>query len=160
MYSLHVVPHLKHSAALKTYDNAVMDCVESLLSGSFSDSKWLLASLSTKMGGLGLRSTEKHSPAAFLSSQIACRELCKEVDPHYRTDQEHTHNDFTLALSDYNTKVKPDQQIEENVDMCPHQQTLSHAIDCNTLETIREASTNNVHYQAHINHTTASGAGS
>ena len=79
---------------------------------------------------------------------------------YYRTDQEHTHNDFSLALIDFNTKVKPDQQIEENVDTCPRQQTLSHAIDSNTLETIHEASRNNVHFQAHINHTTASGAGS
>ena len=58
VYSLRVVPHQNHIAALKRYDNAVRDCVESFLCCSFSDNEWSLASLSTKMGGLGLRSVE------------------------------------------------------------------------------------------------------
>ena len=66
VYSLRVVPHFKHSKALRNFDNAVRDCIESFLCCSFTDSEWALARLSTKMGGLGLRNTELHSPAAFI----------------------------------------------------------------------------------------------
>ena len=65
VYSVRVVPHRKHNTALRCFDNAVRDCFESFLSCSFSDSEWSLATLSTKMGSIGLRSTENHSAAAF-----------------------------------------------------------------------------------------------
>ena len=68
VYSLRVVPHRKHGTALHNFDSAVQGCIESFLCCSYSESKWSLASLSTKMVGLGIRNTEHHSPAAFLSS--------------------------------------------------------------------------------------------
>ena len=58
VYSLRVVPHQKHLSALCSYDSAVRDCIESFLCSSFSDEEWSLARLSTRMGGLGLRSVE------------------------------------------------------------------------------------------------------
>ena len=62
VYSLRVVPHRKQVAALHHYDSAVRDCVEAFMCCSFSDTEWSLAQLSTKMGGLGLRSTEHTVP--------------------------------------------------------------------------------------------------
>ena len=38
VFSLRVVPHQHHKAALHNFDNAVRDCIESFLSCSFSDS--------------------------------------------------------------------------------------------------------------------------
>ena len=48
-------------------------------------------------------------------------------------------------------------RLEEN--SFPRQQDLSHLIDMHTLESIRNHNNNNKYFQAHINHTTASGAG-
>ena len=42
----------------------------------------------------------------------------------------------------------------------PRQQTLSHAMDICTMDTIREGRLNDDHFQAHLNLTTSSGAGS
>ena len=42
VFSLRVVPHRKHSAALRSFDNAVRDCIESFICCSFSDSEWSL----------------------------------------------------------------------------------------------------------------------
>ena len=67
VYSLRVVPHKSHIKALENYDNAVRDCFDSFMCCSLSDEEWSLARLSTKMGGLGLRSSAEHSPAAFIS---------------------------------------------------------------------------------------------
>ena len=160
VYSLRVVPHRKHLQALKSYDCAVRDCVELFMCCSFSDTEWSLACLSTKMGGLGLRSTKQHSPAAFLSSQLSCRELCKSLDPHYTQDQVDTLENINAALIDYNNKVNQDQKLEVISEPPPRQQALSQAIDDHTLSEVKEVKENDIYFQAHINLTTASGAGS
>ena len=79
VYSLRVVPHHKHKKALQDFDSAIRDCIELFLCCSFTDPEWSLANLSTKMGGLGLRSSEHHSPAAYISSQVAWQDICKNL---------------------------------------------------------------------------------
>ena len=112
------------------------------------------------MGGLGIRNTEHHSPAAFISSQAACRELCSKLDPNYTWDLTDRQSDSYTAIEDFNTRVKPDDQLQPDDDIRPRQQMLSRAIDSFTLDGIREGRRNDVHFQAHLNLTTASGAGS
>ena len=160
VFSLRVVPHGKHTSALHCFDDAVRDCFESFLCCSFSDSEWSLASLSTKMGGLGLRNVEQHSAAAFLSSQAACHELCSKLDPNYKWDPTNSETDSFKALIDINSKVSPEAHLLVNAENHPRQQVLSHAIDSCTLGKLRDAAANDTRYQAHLNLTTASGAGS
>ena len=50
--------------------------------------------------------------------------------------------------------------LQGDSDSCPRQQVLSQNIDNYTLENIRNENQNIVHLQAHLNLTTASGAGS
>ena len=160
VFSLRVVPHQKHSKALHCFDDTVRDCIESFLCCSFSESEWSLANLSTKMGGLGLRNTALHSSAAFLSSQAACRELCLKLDHKYENNPIDPLSTSYTALMDYNTKVTADDQLQANIESYPRQQILSQNIDKCSMKNIRMSATNNVHFQAHLNHTTASGAGS
>ena len=160
VFSLRVVPHRKHSDALRDFDCAVRDCIESFLCCSFSDSEWSLASLSTKMGGLGVRNTEQHSSAAFLASQSACKDLCKKLDPSYVTNPVNQWTDCHSAIADYNTKVALPDVLNINAESCPRQQVLSHNIDRNTLKSLKEGEASNKYLKAHLNLTTASGAGS
>ena len=160
VYSLRVVPHHKHTAALENFDNAVRDCVESFLSCSITDSEWSLANLSTKMGGLGLQSVEKHSSAAFLASRIACRELCSRLDTKYVWDITTPSSDCYKALNDYNAKVDQSSILQTTGESIPRQQTLSQAIDSRVLATLKERSKHNTYFLAHLNLTTTSGAGS
>ena len=160
VYSLRVTPHKAHATALHSYDSAVRDCVESFMCCSFSDGEWSLARLSTKMGGLGLRSCKQHSPAAFLSSQLACHDLCRELDPHYTKEHHSTKANILSAIVDFNSNVTQDQRLEGNIiNGNPRQQALSQEIDRHNLVKIREEASNNVRFQAHLNHTSASGAG-
>ena len=112
------------------------------------------------MGGLGLRSAAHHSPVAFFSSQAACKELCYKLDPHYSWDPRSQQNDSYVALRDLNARVSPDKQLQPDVALSPRQQTLSEAIDIHTLDKIKEENQRNVHYMAHLNLTSASGASS
>ena len=160
VYSMRVVPHRKHNTALRCFDNAVRDCFESFLSCSFSDSEWSLATLSTKMGGVGLRSTENHSAAAFLSSQLACQELCLKLDHKYKCDLRDRESNAYHALADYNDQVNINHQLTDDLIVAPRQQVLSQKIDSHTLDSIKNTATNNIYFKAHLNLTTASGAGS
>ena len=160
VYSLRVVPHQKHSSALHNFDTAIQDCVESSLNCYFSESEWTLATLSTRMGGLGLRSTELHSPAAYLASQVACHELCSQLDENFIWDPNNDQTDTFTALTEFNHRVKPDKQIQSFSEPNPRQQDLSKAIDELTLSTLKDSKINDKHYQAHLNLISASGAGS
>ena len=112
------------------------------------------------MGGLGLRNAELHSSAAFLSSQASCHELCNKLDSNHTWNPNDESSDCYAALMDYNNKVQPDNKLQLSEDPCPRQQLLSKFIDDQLLDTIREESSTNTHFQAHLNLTTASGAGS
>ena len=125
VYSLRVVPHYKHRAALISFHNAVRECIESFLSCTFTDLEWSLASLSTRMGGLGLRSTELHSSGAFLASQAACHELCAKVDPNYSWDPHNPSLEIQTALDDYNIKVNIENQVQTTNNNIALQQILS-----------------------------------
>ena len=78
---------------LREFDTAVRDCVEMFLGCSFDEGEWTLATLSTKLGGLGLRSTEHHSPAAYVASQAACHELCPKLDTQFKWEPNNIQSD-------------------------------------------------------------------
>ena len=159
VYSLRVVPHQKHSSALQEFDIAVQDCVESFLGFPFLESDWTLATLSTKMGGLGLRKTELHSPAAFLASQIACHDLCPKLDKNFIWDPSTNQSDCSRALSVFNSRVKIEKQKQSLNEPQLRQQDLSQAIDNATLSNLKEIKAHDTHYLAHLNLITAGGAG-
>jgi hypothetical protein len=55
------------SEAMSNHDAQLRNCVESF-AGSMSDAAWSLATLPKRLGGLGLRSSLRHSAAAFLAA--------------------------------------------------------------------------------------------
>ena len=55
--------------------------------------------------------------------------------------------------------MEPNRQIQSIGETCPRLQVLSQAIDDHTLGLIKESWSNNIHYLAHLNLITASGAG-
>ena len=149
-----------HKSALRNFDSAVRDCVEAFLCSSYTDSEWLLASLSTKMGGLGLRNTEVHSSAAFLASQMACHNFCVKLDPKYSWDPANVDSFYYDAMQEYNSIVETSNQLQLGTDSIIRQQVLSQSIDIRILNYLKEEKPNDINFQAHLNLTSASGAGS
>ena len=96
----------------------------------------------------------------LMSSQAACHELCLKLDKNYVWNPQSESSAIFTALSDFNTRVSPEDQIHSFGETSPRQQSLSQAIDSCTIGNIKSRKANNTHFQAHINHTTASGAGS
>ena len=69
VFSARTTPYDVHQEQLLCFDNAVRRCFEQFTGLHPDDSQWLQATLSTRLGGLGLHSLRKHSPAAYLSSR-------------------------------------------------------------------------------------------
>ncbi len=134
-------------------------CLESFLCCSFDALEWKLATLTTRLGGLGLRSAALHSSAAFYASQAACHEQCQKLDPNYTWDCTGSSSDATVARAACNANMAPEARIQTNANDAPGQQKLSKAIDDNSLAQIKDARHDDVKFQAHLRHTTASGAG-
>ena len=107
VYSARVVPHQHHAPALRHFDQEVHSCLETFLAANFSQDEWTLSTLSTKRGGLGLRSACRHSCAAFLASHTACHALCQELDPNHTADAQHK----TARFSTSNHNLKQQHQI-------------------------------------------------
>ena len=135
---------------MQNFDAAVQACAESFLGCSFNASEWSLANLSTKSGGLGLRKTEEHSPAAYFASHAACHTLCEKVDPHYVWNCTDGNSDAIVALAACNARMKPEARIQAVTEDVPSQQKLSKAIDDNTLDQLRAARPTDAAYQAHL----------
>jgi len=156
VYSMRVVPHRHHQAALLDFDAAVQASLESFLCCSLDSSEWSLATLTTKLGGLGLRSTATHSPAAFFASQSVCHNLCSKVDHHYTFDATSEHSHTTAARVACVPFLTTEQANGEEV---PKQRDISKAIDAASLAQLRASKQEDLLYQSHLNLTTTSGAG-
>ena len=159
VYSSRVVPHSMHRAALHTFDQAVRDSLENCLSVSFSEEDWSLASLSSKVGGLGLRSSSKHCAAAFLASSISSEDLCRRLDPEFRPIFHSSSSPVSLASVDYNASVSDTDQLAQGAQDV-RQQQLSANIDKKTLGAIKAAAAaNDPARRAHLELTSADKAG-
>ena len=113
--------------------------MESFLCCHFAPQKWSLATLSTKLGGLGLRSAARHSTAAFLSSRSTCTPLCQKLDPNYATDVDVPDSDVYLAMQDHNNKTPTADALDtEAFHKRPRQQQLSTALDSATRSLLKE----------------------
>ena len=84
---------------LKSVDDAVMNSLESCLGLALPQSARLQASLPTRLGGLGLRSAERHAAAAFLTSRLATKELCCAMGPHFQWHARGAENALAAAAA-------------------------------------------------------------
>jgi hypothetical protein len=65
---------------LADFDAAVKSAFSSIAFDLTGDN-WDRATLPTKLGGLGLRSADRHSSAAFIASSVASRDLSRHIHP-------------------------------------------------------------------------------
>eukprot|EP00959_Pyramimonas_sp_CCMP1952_P181624 3797265-Pyramimonas_sp.AAC.1 len=83
-------------------DAAVRSCMEQLACASLTDDSWAQGQLKLSKGGPGLRSAEKHSPAAYLSSRAESSELCRPMHAGYADDDAGDAEALTAAPQTHN----------------------------------------------------------
>ena len=86
VFSARATPFDVHQE-LVAFDSAVRRCFEQFSGLHPDDTQWLQATLATKVGGLGLRSLSRHSPAAYLASRSYYFQLCQQLVNHTQDKQ-------------------------------------------------------------------------
>ena len=112
-YATRVTPPASHYAALQEFDSRVRSALESIGSLQLSDVAWRQACLGTAQGGLGLRGTARHAPAAYLASITSTAEACTALLPQY----------LSAPLAQFNTFGSPSSAF-------PEVRTLSNSTFC------------------------------
>ena len=90
--------------------------------GPLTAEAWLHITLSTRCGGLGLRSVARHSVADYATSLWATAPLWKDMDPGYDPD-------FNAALNLVNMALPPADHLPVPAPQRVRQQELSRALD-------------------------------
>lgn len=121
----------------KEFDGKMMETLGSILGSHLPDSSQVQATLPSHLGGLGLRSTFLHAPAAFLSSINSCKPLLELTNPNAL---EFINAETTVAADLLYTRVDP--ASERTLQTLKSQQSLSSAIDTNLHNKIIARATN------------------
>ena len=116
-------------APLAAFDRGVRDTFTELTGFSPTEEEWQQAQLGLGKAGLGLRSAEKHAPAAYLASRTSTRELCAQVDPAYSWDAEQPGSALSTAAASLAAALPTNKQalLQNPADL--KQKTLSDALD-------------------------------
>ena len=122
VYSSRVTPPPFHVDGLKTYDPSVLQCLECCCTGALSRGACLQATLSTKCGGLGLRSVSRHSGAAYAASVLATTSVCCSLFPAYNSN-------LDTVLSNLNESLLASDHVPSPPPPTLRQQDLSRAVD-------------------------------
>ena len=151
-FSTRVTPPASITQASANFDNEIRHCLESMCTGPLSPDAWLQASLSTSSGGLGLRHSARHGPAAYAISLFHTQLLCNALDPHYQSN----HSDaFQSATQD----VLPADRLPTPLPPTLRQQQLSQALDKATVEHLARPAPGREAFRAHLKLLQQPGAG-
>ena len=159
VYSTRIVAPDAHASSLREFDAAVRDCFESFTCLRPSGQAWELGSLSTRQGGLGLRSAAKHSTAAFLASASSCYNLCRALDPSFEWVFSADGSAEFRSLATFNTSVGPANSVAVSATEALRQQDLSRLIDDRAVALLGDASVASLSFQAHLKLVSAPDAG-
>ena len=121
-------------APLGSFDGKMREAFTSVSGKRFDDEAWSQAALGLKHAGLGLRSTARHAPAAYLASRLSTRELCAQVDPEFAWEATAPDSGPRVAKEMLNAVLPPAQQVPLEDDAPRRQQALSSALDAAALQ--------------------------
>lgn len=80
-YILRTTPSWKSMTLLKNMDFCIKQCLEELINTSLDESKWKLASLPIRYGGIGIRKVEDLALPSYLSSVNSVSALVQKILP-------------------------------------------------------------------------------
>ena len=152
VYSTRVTPPPGLSPALVAFDSAVRACLEAACSGPLTAEAWLQATLSTRVGGLGLRSMATHGVAGYAASLCATGAHCSAIDPAYTADT-------GTAIALVNQQLPAADRFPVPLPPTTRQQDLSQALDRTLVGQLLAAAPGREAFRAHFQLLQQPGAG-
>ncbi len=115
---------------LSEFDKTVQStfCTLSITGVAPSHAEWAQACRGLRHAGLGLRSTTKHAPAAYLASATASQELASKLDAQYALSLDTEGSDTFEALRALNAPLSADRKVSTTFAAHASQKQLSAAI--------------------------------
>ena len=129
VHSMRCTPFDNHLEQLETFDAKVRATFGEFAGFCSSDAEWDQATLAVRFAGLGLRKTARHAAAAFLSSVVACREPCRELDPRFQLDFDDAVSGPGKALAAVNALLPEGRGLDSSTVFTCKQQVLSLRLD-------------------------------
>ena len=125
------------STAFAEVDADLRQAFEEATGRPWSVQQWNQATLAIKRGGLGLRSAQKHAPAAYLSSRLATRSACRQLDQAYAWTSGNADDWLVRTIETLNQNLAADDQVAPD-DLAPEatlltQKDLSRRLECAQL---------------------------
>ena len=159
VFSARTTPFDVHQEQLLMFDTAVRRCFEQFSGLHPDDTQWLQATLATKVGGLGLRSLSKHSPAAYLASRSSCFSLCQQLDPEHTWEVHETSSAAYKAVQYVNHHAGAEVVALHPAPQNIQQRLLSSSLDQGVLRKFNDPSQTNLSFRAHMSLLGLEGAG-
>ena len=75
MFTLRTTDPTNHYELWERYDNITRESISRILGTPLSDTEWRQATLPVSQGGLGLRASCDHAPAAYTTSLLGSQDL-------------------------------------------------------------------------------------
>jgi len=134
---------------LRRFDSSVRRCFERFSGLIPDDLEWRQASLAIRHGGLGLRSAQEHSGAAYVSSFSSCRRLCVEMDGAFARSAA-VPPSVERAVIALNAVLVESDRVPVSVPQPIRQQNLSLALERAVLSGLLEPLPGNLAFRAHL----------
>ena len=115
--------------------------------------------MATSVGGLGLRSLNTHSSAAYLASRSCCFPLCQQLDPQHHWEISDPSSSAYRAAQEINQLSGSAAVDPANVPPGIRQRVLSSWIDAGTLKRLVDPEHANLIFRAHMSLLSLDGAG-
>lgn len=127
-YGMRCCPPTAQAAVLAEFDALVQRCFSAFTGMHLTDEQWQQAARSLKHAGLGLRSAQVHSSAAFLASLGGCLPQCQDLDCTYPRDLTAS-SDVVAAVAAVNTQLPPDKHLTPSAALQQKQKQLSSLLE-------------------------------
>jgi len=134
---------------LQRFDAGVRRCFERFSGICPDDLEWRQASLAIRLGGLGLRSAQDHSAAAYVASFSSCRRLCEEIDGRF-SQAAAVPPAVERAVLALNALLAEPDRVPVSVPQSLRQQSLSLALERAAVSALLEPSPGNMAFRAHL----------
>ena len=129
VFSCRTMPPSSHGIQLASYDSAVRSTFASLTGLALTDAQWAQASRSTSLAGLGLRSTARHAPAAYVASRTQTFDACQEIDSGFLWEANASDSPLSAALSFLSQELQGFDYPDVDRPVKLGQQNLSKSLD-------------------------------
>ena len=129
LHSMRCNPPTPQMAGLQMFDGMVRRSFGDFTGLHPTSSQWQQAALGLAHGGLGLRSTADHAPAAFLASWASTLPSAGELDVTFQVDEATQCRHVTAAFASFSMAVGPGTVMDMDMVLTSKQRKLSDLLD-------------------------------